>query len=341
MQEDTCIKLIEYADDMLDTQDKGVINLLVAGAFARFNEWLQNGNMDIWHNLDKIYNARSLERSKHYAKLLKKSLEEVRTSKVNDLNLNRWKQYDDIHTDSLWIIPKRDSSGVHSANYHGNFIPQIPNQMIRRYTKPGDVVIDMFAGSSTAGIEAKRLGRHYLGCELNTDVALAAADLLMKEPNPHKVEAYIAIDDAKDIDYSIPLEHWLIKDKAQLVISHPPYHNIVRFSEHASDLSNCSSIEQFIELYSKCVEQVTPYLETGRFFILVISDIYTKGEWIPLAHLTMSAMLDQGYKLKSTIVKNFDATAGKRGQAELWRYRALVGGFYVFKHEYIFILQKK
>jgi hypothetical protein len=31
----------------------------------------------------------------------------------------------------------------------------------------------------------------------------------------------------------------------------------------------------------------------------------------------------------------------KRIQEELWRYRALSGGFYVFKHEYIFLMQKK
>lgn len=30
---------------------------------------------------------------------------------------------------------KRDNSGVHNASYHGNFVPQIPNQLFRRYTK--------------------------------------------------------------------------------------------------------------------------------------------------------------------------------------------------------------
>jgi len=50
--------------------------------------------------------------------------------------------------------------------------------------------------------------------------------------------------------------------------------------------------------------------------------------------------MKRGYKLKSTIVKNFDETKGKMKQKELWRYRALAGGFYIFKHEYIFIFQK-
>ena len=46
------------------------------------------------------------------------------------------------------------------------------------------------------------------------------------------------------------------------------------------------------------------------------------------------------FKLKSIIVKNFEGTTGKRGQDKLWRYRALMGGFYIFKHEYILLFQK-
>ena len=42
---------------------------------------------------------------------------------------------DNINVDSLWLINERDKSGNHSNIYHGNFIPQIPNQIIRRYTK--------------------------------------------------------------------------------------------------------------------------------------------------------------------------------------------------------------
>jgi hypothetical protein len=44
--------------------------------------------------------------------------------------------------------------------------------------------------------------------------------------------------------------------------------------------------------------------------------------------------------LKSIVVKNFEETRGKKNQRELWRYRALANGFYVFKHEYIMIFKK-
>ncbi len=61
--------------------------------------------------------------------------------KINDLNLKNWKEYDDILTDSLWVMGERDKSGAHNGSYHGNFIPQIPNQLMRRFTKKGDVVL--------------------------------------------------------------------------------------------------------------------------------------------------------------------------------------------------------
>jgi hypothetical protein len=51
-------------------------------------------------------------------------------------------------------------------------------------------------------------------------------------------------------------------------------------------------------------------------------------------------VLKHGFTLKSIVVKNFEETSGKRGQRSLWRYRALAVGFYIFKHEYIFVFRK-
>lgn len=68
--------------------------------------------------------------------------------KFNDLNLTEWKDLD-IDTNSLWLINERDKSGKHKNIYHGNFIPQIPNQLIRRYTKANECVFEPFMGSGT------------------------------------------------------------------------------------------------------------------------------------------------------------------------------------------------
>ncbi|RFM24610.1 MAG: DNA methyltransferase, partial [Candidatus Thermochlorobacter aerophilum] len=74
-------------------------------------------------DLNQIVEVQTIERAKYYINRLKKSLTEIKTSKINDLNLNRWKEYNDILTESLWILDKRDKSGAHNAGYWGNFIP--------------------------------------------------------------------------------------------------------------------------------------------------------------------------------------------------------------------------
>ncbi len=113
--------------------------------------------------LNQILDAQTIGRAKYYLKRLEDGIKMVKTSKINDINLHRWKEYDDIITDSLWVMDKRDSSGAHLGWYWGNFIPQIPHQMMLRYTKKDDWVLDAFVGSGTTLIECRRLGRNGLG----------------------------------------------------------------------------------------------------------------------------------------------------------------------------------
>ena len=121
---------------------------------------------------------------------------------------------------------------------------------------------------------------------------------------------------------------------------HPPYMDIIKFSEDENDLSNAENVDNFLEMFNEVVENTYDILDNGRYLILVIGDKYSNGEWIPLGFYCMDIIIKKGYKLKSIVVKNFEETKGKRNQKELWRYRALSGGFYVFKHEYMFIFQK-
>ncbi|KPV48662.1 DNA methyltransferase, partial [Kouleothrix aurantiaca] len=290
--------------------------------------------------LAQIRAAYTVERARYYIGRLIKSVTEVRTGAVNDINLNRWKEYEDIYTDSLWVVNRRDSTGAHHAGYWGNFIPQIPHQMMRRYTRPGDWVIDPFAGSGTTLIEARRLGRNCLGVELQAPVAERTRAQIAAEPNPHGIVTALANDDCLAADYRALLRaHG--RESAQLVILHPPYYDIIRFSDDPRDLSNAASLDAFLAMLGTLVDRVGAVLDSGRYLALVIGDKYAKCEWIPLGFQAMNEVLGRDFSLKSIIVKNFEQTAGKRSQAELWKYRALVGGFYVFKHEYIFVFRKR
>jgi DNA modification methylase len=152
--------LINFKSDQI-----GLLNISKNGDSVEINQKF------LFSRLDQIVESQSLERAFYYIERLEKSFTIVKTNKINDLNLNRWQEYEDIFTDSLWIIDRRDSSGAHTSGYWGNFIPQIPNQMLKRYTKKGEWVLDTFLGCGTTLIECQRLGRNGIGIELQEQVA--------------------------------------------------------------------------------------------------------------------------------------------------------------------------
>lgn len=266
--------------------------------------------------------------------------------KLNDLDLKNWQQYQDIITDSLWVIGARDKSGAHTGYYHGNFIPQIPNQLMRRYTKKGDVVLDAFLGSGTTLIESRRLGRSGIGVELIPEVAETAKKNIGRQlPLDDATFTEILVGDSTTKEMQEKIISTLDRRgrrNVHLIILHPPYHNIIKFSDRKEDLCNAATVEEFVKKFGDVVENLTDLLEKGHYSAVVIGDKYTGGEWVPLGFYLMQEALKRGkgLKLKSILVKNMVNNRAKLNQEHLWRYRALVGGFYIFKHEYILVFKK-
>jgi len=289
--------------------------------------------------LEQVLEARTIERARYYLKRLARGVAGKQTTAVNDINLRRWKEYDDIITDSLWVEPKRDTAGAHLGSYWGNFIPQIPRQLMLRYTKKDDWVLDCFLGSGTTLIECRRLGRNGIGVELNTEVARQARRRIRQESNPHHVCAEVVTGDARRANLRRALDRMSI-EHVQLIILHPPYHDIIAFSDSPQDLSTAQTTDAFLRMFGEVIDNATPLLEPMRYLAVVIGDKYERGEWLPLGFQCMQEVLKRDYRLKSIVVKNFDETRAKRDQKQLWRYRALAGGFYVFKHEYLLLFQK-
>ena len=189
-------------------------------------------------------------------------------AKFNDIDMKSWKQ-SDIITDSLWIIPQRDNSGKHSNFYHGNFVPQIPNQFIRRYSKKGDTILDPFIGSGTTAIECENLSRNCIGIDIQSDLVEHCKQLI----SPQQGFAEFICGDSCDEDTFAVASHILKKnsvDKVQLAILHPPYADIIRFSDNDNDLSNSSSLNDFLGKFQKVVRNCISILEKNRYLIIVI-----------------------------------------------------------------------
>lgn len=258
--------------------------------------------------------------------------------KYNDLDLNHWKDYTNIYTDSLWIIEKRDNSGAHSGDYHGNFIPQIPHQLFTRYTKKGDWILDPFMGSGTTLIEAQRMGRNSIGIELQSSVVEEAAKRIRTEKNDI-CQAKTFIGNSQTINMDNLLKTIGI-NKIQFVIMHPPYWDILKFSDNPEDLSNSATLTNFLYALGKVIDNTTKVLEKNRYCALVIGDKYANSQIVPLGFYCMQLFTERQFILKAILVKNFNETKSKTNKQGIWRYRALASDFYIFKHEYIFVFKK-
>lgn len=260
----------------------------------------------------------------------------------SDIDLAHWKDYDDILTDSLWLMGSRANTGGHSLDYHGNFIPQIANQVMRRFTKENDIVVDWFLGSGTSAIEAVNLNRRLIGVELKPELV----QHVRGKVQPDQLDSRIRLirgDSTKDCTCQAVRTALaeMGSEHAQLAILHPPYADIIKFSKRKADLSNCPDTESFIASFRKVAENAYETLEPGRFAVLVIGDKYRKGELDPLGFKCMQVMNDVGFRTKSIIVKKIEGNEVAKGKDNnLWRYRALAGGFYVFKHEYVITFQR-
>lgn len=257
--------------------------------------------------------------------------------KFNDLNLNEWRE-SEVWTDSLWIIQERDKSGKHSGFYHGNFVPQIPHQLILRYSKKSDVVFDPFVGSGTTAYEAETLGRSFVGI----DIQKKLVDDIQGNIEPKKNFCDLIVGDSmseKTFDKVKDSLNQHKKKNVQLAILHPPYADIIKFSDLKNDLSNATSLKEFLKQFSMVLENTIDILEGGRYLAIVIGDKYTAGKWIPLGFYCMNEAQKLGLALKSVIVKNMAGNRAKQNKEAIWRYRALSSDYYIFKHEYILIFK--
>lgn len=266
----------------------------------------------------------------------------VKTTPYSDINLKNWRDYDHIKTDTLWEFPTRLREHGHSNEYHGNYIPQIAQQLYERYTKAQDVVLDLFFGSGTSGIEAINMNRRCIGVELKDDLAESVSTKFTAKQLVTDVNI-ICADSASKLAYDKILARLEImgEKKAQFLILHPPYDDIIKFSDKKEDLSNCESTEQFYELFAKVAKNGYDLLEKKRFAALIIGDSYKNSQVQPLGFECMKRMNNLGFITKSIIVKDIQGNERAKGKtANLWRYRALAGGFSIFKHEYVMIFQK-
>jgi DNA modification methylase len=77
-----------------------------------------------------------------------------------------YKVYDGMRNKrDVWTVPVRPYAGAHFAVYPEDLI----RPCILAGSRVGDIVLDPFFGSGTTGAVAQKLGRNWIGCELNKE----------------------------------------------------------------------------------------------------------------------------------------------------------------------------
>jgi len=239
------------------------------------------------------------------------------------------KEYESEVT-TLWTFPQRGNWAKHSPKYRGNFAPQIARNIIEMYSKEGDLILDPMVGSGTSLIEAKLLNRNALGIDINPDAVKLSNDALDFDfKNDCNQKAILG--NAKELTN-------LKENSIDLIITHPPYLNIVKYSEGKieEDLSSSGGMVKYlndIELISKELYRV---LKPNKFCAILIGDTRKRQHYVPISHYLMELFLKTGFILKEEIIKaQHNCEYSKR-----WAWKAKKYKFYLIMHEHLFIFRK-
>lgn len=228
-----------------------------------------------------------------------------------------------------WSFPKRGDWATHDAKWRGNWSPYIPRNIILRYSQENDLILDQFAGGGTTLVEAKLLNRNIIGVDVN-DAALARCkektDFVYEGANG---KVYIKKGDARNLDF-IPDE------SIDLICTHPPYADIIKYSEEIKEDLSLLKINDFLKEMKKVANESYRVLKKDKFCAVLMGDTRQKGHMIPMSFEVMQVFQDAGFKLKELIIKeqhNCKATG-------YWKTNSIKYNFLLIAHEYMFVFRK-
>jgi len=230
---------------------------------------------------------------------------------------------------TVWDFPERGTWATHKSDYRGNFAPQIPRNVILNYSEEGSLVLDPMVGSGTTLIEARLLNRNAIGYDVNPNAVNITSERIRFEVK-NNAKQVIKLGNAQKLaekDNSI-----------DLIITHPPYANIVKYSDgkNPDDLSSISSLPKFLDALEIAVKEMYRVLKPGRFCAILMGDTRKGQHYIPLSHFVLQRCLRTGFALKEEVIKTQHNTT----HAPRWSTSAKHYKFYLIMHEHLFIFRK-
>ena len=244
--------------------------------------------------------------------------------------IKKWQPDDfELEMNTVWSFPKRGDWATHDAKWRGNWSPYIPRNILLRYSQEGDLVLDQFAGGGTTLVEAKLLNRNIIGVDVN-DIALERCKVKTDfELEEAKGKVYIRKGDARNLEF-VPNE------SIDLICTHPPYANIIEYSEDIEEDLSRLKVKEFLVEMEKVAKESYRVLKKGKFCAILMGDTRQKGHVIPMSFEVMKIFEAVGFKTKEIIIKqqhNCKATG-------FWKTNSVKYNFLLLAHEYLFVFRK-
>lgn len=223
--------------------------------------------------------------------------------------ITKWEPDDfELQTTTMWSFPDR-----------GNWSTYIPRNLILRYSKEKDLILDQFAGGGTTLIEAKLLNRNIVGVDVN-DIAL---ERCREKINFHHEGAdgdvYIHKGDARNLNF--------LADGS--IDFNSEEQNI------PEDLSNLD-VTNFLEEMKLVAKESYRVLKKDKFCAILMGDTRKKGHIVPMSSEVRRIFENAGFKIKEIIIKqqhNCSATG-------FWRTNSIKYNFLLIAHEYLYVFKK-
>lgn len=263
-----------------------------------------------------------------------------RISKRKKINSLYPKKFQEEQT-TVWSFKQRGNWATHSGVYRGNWSPYIPRNVIIKYSKEGETVLDYFCGAGTTAVEAKLLGRKCIALDIN-NIAIELAkknvdfeipinyQLFPNNNKPHEIyEPKLHVGDARNLSF--------LKDSSiDLICAHPPYANIIHYTNGKDGDLSYLNINDFLNEMSIVAKESFRVLKPGRQCAILIGDTRRKRHIIPIGFKLINVFLNEGFKLKELVIKRQHncKTTG------FWYTNSIKYNFLLIAHEYLPIFEK-
>jgi adenine-specific DNA-methyltransferase len=220
-----------------------------------------------------------------------------------------------LQTTTLWEYPSQHyGPGMQGDKaYEGATPSYIIWNLLQRYTKKNDLVVDPMCGSGTTIDVARDLGRRALGYDIS----------------PFRPDIFRA--DAR----KLPLEN----EKADFVFVDPPYSTHIKYSEEPGCIGKLDALgPEYYKAMELAIKEIFRILRKGRYMALYCSDSYQKGKpFSPIGIRLFGAM----EKLFSPVDIIAVARHNKTLKRNHWHTSAIEGNYFLRGFNYLFIMKKE